>query len=93
LDVVEVNQEYEIPVEYGKFEYPKGSGKYWYVLIKPQPGAKRFIYDDTIIKLARTKPVGEMLVINGKQKPRFYKTKSKDIKKNKGKDKSKEKRR
>jgi hypothetical protein len=93
LDVVEVNQEYEIPVEYGKFEYPKGSGKYWYVLIKPQPGAKRFIYDDTIIKLARTKPVGEMLVINGKQKPRFYKTKSKDIKKDKSKDKSKEKRR
>lgn len=76
VDVVEVNQEYEIPVEYGKFKYPpSSSGKYYYVVLKPQPGAKRFIYDESIIKLARAKPVGEMFIVNGKNKPKFYKNK------------------
>lgn len=75
IDVVEVNQEYEIPVEYGKFRYPPGNGKYYYVVLKPQPGAKRFIYDESVIKLARAKPVGEMFVVNGKNKPKFYKKK------------------
>jgi hypothetical protein len=85
VDVVEVNQEYEIPVEYGKFKDPRqktataifGKTRYLYVLLNPQPNAKRYIYDESIIKLARAKPIGEMLVINGKQKPRFYKTKTK----------------
>jgi hypothetical protein len=76
VDVVEVNQEYEIPVEYGKFKYPPdSSGKYYYVILKPQPGAKRFIYDESIIKLARAKPIGEMFIMNGKNKPKFYKNK------------------
>jgi len=91
VDIVDVNQEYEIPVEYQKFKNPK-DGQIYYFILNPQPGAKRYIYNEDVISKARAKPIGEVFIVDGRKVPRFYKKKSNSSKlKSKSKSKSKSK--
>jgi hypothetical protein len=74
IDFVEMTQEYDIPVQYGKLELPPKSGHFYYMIQNPQPGQKQYLYDESIIiKARRPKPVGEIVFVNGKKKVKFFK--------------------
>jgi hypothetical protein len=85
IDIVELDQEDSIALIYQKLEIPKNSGKFYWRLQNKQPGAKDYLYpgDKNPAKMARKpKPVGEIIVKEGKKKIVFFKTKkSKSTKK------------
>ena len=77
-DIVELDQEDFISIIYQKFEFPRGSGKFYWKLQSLQPSQRQFIYNKNPTKLVRTpKPVGEIKVVNNKKKLVFFKKKSK----------------
>lgn len=80
IDIVDIQQEELVNIIYEKIELPKGSGKMYYRLQKPQPGQPFYLYagDKNPAEMARTpKPIGEIKVVNGKKKVLFFKKKSK----------------
>jgi hypothetical protein len=86
----EEQQEENIKVAMGEFVV-KGV-KYYYELNQTDKTKKRFFYTKDILGAGRTKPVGELIIKDGKTFPAFYKTKSKkNQKKSKSKSKSKSK--
>jgi hypothetical protein len=88
IESIEVQQEYDVSVKYGKIQIPPGSGRYFYLVQNPQPGERRFLYDEGVLdKARRPKPVGEIVVEDGKKKVKFFKKKVKKAKKKSGKKK------
>ena len=91
IDEVEIQQEYIVKINYIKIAFPKGSNNYYYIAQNPPPGSKRYIYNEDILSKVGTKPIGEIMVIDGKKKFRLYKKKSKSKKSKSKKSKSKSK--
>mgnify|MGYP006450108733 FL=1 len=89
IDIVEIQQEFILKVNYMKIAFPPGSDKIYYIIQNPMPGQKRFIYTQEILRKVGSKPVGEIIVRDGKKKLLFYKKKSSKSSKSKSKSKSK----
>ena len=88
MESIDVQQEYDVSIKYGKLQIPPNSGRFFYVVQNPQPGERRFLYDEGVLnKARRPKPVGEVVVEDGKKKVKFFKKKVKKAKKNSGKKK------
>ena len=78
IDIVDIQQEELINIVYEKIELPKGSGKFYYRLQKPQPGQPLYLYSENRnpAEIARKpKAVGEIRIIDGKKKVLFFKKK------------------
>ncbi len=91
IDIVEIQQEYIVKVNYMKIAFPPGSGKYYYIVQNPPAGQRRYLYTQDILSKVGSKPVGEIVVRDGKKRILFYKKKSKSAsskKKSKSKSKS-----
>ena len=78
IDAVEIQQEYIKKVNYMKIAFPRGSNKFFYIVQNPQPGERRFLYSQEILSKVGSKPVGEIVVRDGKKKIVFFKKKSQD---------------
>jgi hypothetical protein len=92
IDIVEIQQEHTIKVNYMKIAFPPGSSKYYYIVQNPPAGQRRYLYTQDILSKVGSKPVGEIVVRDGKKRILFYKKKSKSAsskKKSKSKSKSK----
>ncbi len=87
VGLAEEHQEQNIKIAMGEFSV-KGV-KYYYELNVP-PGHKKLFYTSSVLGAGRAKPVGELIIKEGKTFPAFYKKKSKSKSKNKSKSKSKD---
>ena len=79
IDIVEFDQEDSVKVVYHKVELPKGSNKFYWKLAIVPVGERMFLYsgDSNPVNFARlSKPVGEIVVDNGKKKILFFKKRS-----------------
>ena len=89
IDAVEIQQEYIKKVNYMKIAFPRGSNRFFYIVQNPQPGERRFLYSQEILSKVGSKPLGEIVVRDGKKKIVFFKKKSKDKSKKSKKTKKK----
>ena len=65
-----VSQDRIVTVKYGSFNY---KGKKYYYEMTPNVMGKMYIYDDSLVgKVRMPKPVGEVIVKDGKQQFKFY---------------------
>ena len=91
IEFIDSQQEYDVSIKYGKLQIPPNSGRFFYIIQNPQPGERRFLYDESVLnKARRPKPIGEIVVEEGKKKVKFFKKKGKN-KSGKKKSKSKKK--
>jgi hypothetical protein len=88
VGLAEEHQEQNIKIAMGEFSV-KGV-KYYYELNVP-PGHKKLFFSSTVLGAGRAKPVGELIVRDGKTFPAFYKKKSSSKGKSKSNDKIKDK--
>ncbi len=89
LDTIGLNEEHQeqnIKIAMGEFIVKEV--KYYFEL-KTLPGQKKYFYTSDVLGAGRSKPVGELIIKNGKTFPAFYK--KKESKKSKSKSKSKTK--
>ena len=77
IDIIEIEQEYVTKINYLKIAIPKGSSNYFYINETPQSGERRFLYSKEILNKVGSKPIGEIIVINGKKKIVLFKKKKK----------------
>ncbi|MBT6754824.1 MAG: hypothetical protein HOA86_02260, partial [Gammaproteobacteria bacterium] len=68
IDIVEQQQEYIKKINYMKIALPRGSTNYYYIVQNLQPGESRYIYSQEILSKVGSKPVGEIVVREGKKK-------------------------
>ena len=95
IDTVGLGEEYqEQNIKIAMAEFTVKGVKYYYE-VNNLPGKKRFFYTSDILGAGRSKPIGELIIKDGKTFPAFYKikktSKSKSNSNSKSNDKSKEK--
>ena len=75
IDIVEIQQEFILKVNYVKFAFPrKGKVEYFYKIQNPLPGQRNYVYTQDILSKVGSKPVGEIVVKEGKKKLIFFKS-------------------
>ena len=75
IDIIEIEQEFVTKVNYLKIAIPRNSENYFYINENPTPGERRFLYSKEILNKVGTKPIGEIIVIDGKKKIVLFKKK------------------
>lgn len=71
LDIINIKQDYYVTTNYTKFKY---QGKDYYFNTEATNDGNYYIYDSSVIEKTRTpKPIGKMVIHNGRQVPAFYK--------------------
>ena len=90
MDIIDVKQEYQVVDRYIKKTI---KGKEYAIAIQPAPNGKQYIYPITVLNTVRVpKPLGELVVKEGRTIPALYKVKTKQSNKyRKSKSKSKSK--
>ena len=79
IDIVEIEQEFILNIKYGKFPLKRKDKEveFYYKVINPKPGQREYFYTEDILSKVGTRPVGEIVVKEGKKKIVFFKVKSK----------------
>jgi superfamily II DNA or RNA helicase len=93
LDIINIKQDYYVTTNYTKFRF---AGKEYYFNTEATTDGQYFIYDEAVIEQTRQpKPIGKMILRNGKMTPAFYKSalrnKAKSVKTHKNSSKRKSK--
>jgi superfamily II DNA or RNA helicase len=71
LDIINIKQDYYVTTNYTKFRV---GGKEYYFNTEATTDGKYFIYDESVIEQTRVpKPIGKMILKEGKMVPAFYK--------------------
>lgn len=87
MDIISIKQDYYVTTKYTKFKF---KGVIYYFNSDPTSDGKYYIYDESVVEKTRAaKPLGRLILKNGKFIPAFFK-KSNNTKKNIKKDNKKD---